>query len=126
MHLGNHNFDQVYFMKTDYERIPIEQVNSEKDLGVIIDSSLKYSKNINSKIRIANRNLWIVFRTFTNLDKEICMNLFKSLVRPHLKYASSVWSPIYKKGRPGCWWSKTWKIGRGTKKIEFFIYKNMF
>ena len=51
-------------------------------------------------IKIANRNLGIIFRTFTYLGKEIFMNLFKSLGRPHLEYyASSVWSPIYKKDR---------------------------
>ena len=27
------------------------------------------------------------------------MNLFKSLIRPHLEYASSVWSVVYKKDR---------------------------
>ena len=81
-------------MKTSKERIPIEQVNSEKDLGVIIDSTLKFFEHINLKIKIANKNLGIIF----SLEK-IFMNLFKSFVRPLLAYASSVWSPVYKKDR---------------------------
>ena len=27
------------------------------------------------------------------------LNLFKSVVRPHLEYASTIWSPMYKKDK---------------------------
>ena len=91
--------DQTYTMKKRQDSIPIEKVDSEKDLGVIIDKDLKFSEDINSKIKIANRNLGLIFRTFTYLDKEMFLNLFKSVVRPHLEYASTVWSPIYKKDK---------------------------
>ena len=71
----------------------------KKDLGVIIDKSLTFKEHINSKIKLANRNLGLIFRTFAYLEKDIIMNLYKSLVRPHLEYASSVCSPVYKKDR---------------------------
>ena len=99
MHLGNHDMNQAYTMKKDQEEIPIEKVVSEKDLGVIVDNTLTFSKHISSKIKTANRNLGIIFRTFTYLDKDIFMNLFKSLVRTHLEYASPVGSPVFKKDR---------------------------
>ncbi len=51
------------------------------------------------KVSLANRNVGIIFRTFTFMDKEIFLNLYKSIVRPHLEYASSVWSPVFKKDR---------------------------
>ena len=72
-------------------------MDAEKDMSVIIDKSVTNTEYINSKIKIANRNLGLRFRTLTYLDKDIFMNLYKSLVRPHLEYASSVWSPVYKK-----------------------------
>ena len=31
------------------------------------------------------------------MDKEMFLNLYKSIVRPHLEYAVTVCSPIYKK-----------------------------
>ena len=31
------------------------------------------------------------------MDKETIHQFVKSLVRPHLEYATSVWSPMYKK-----------------------------
>ena len=99
MHLGNHDMNQTYTMKKDQEEIPIEKVESEKDLGVIIDNKLTFTKHINSKIKIANRNLGLIFRTYTYIDQDIFLNLFKSLARPHLEYASTVWCPVFKKDR---------------------------
>ena len=99
LHLGYHEMAQTYTMKKGQDSIPIEKGDSEKDLGVIIDKDFKFSEHINSKIKISNRNIGLIFRTFTYLDKEMFLNLFKSVVRPHLEYASTVWSPVYKKDK---------------------------
>ena len=48
---------------------------------------------------IANRNLGIIFRTFTYLGQEIFLIPNKSMVRPHLGYASVIWSPLYTKDK---------------------------
>ena len=48
-------------------------------------------------VKKANRNLGIINRTFSYLDKTVFLNLYKSIVRPHLEYASTVWSVLYKK-----------------------------
>ena len=45
----------------------------------------------------ANQILGLIFRTFTYMDREMFLNLYKSLVRPHVEYATSIWSPVYKK-----------------------------
>ena len=47
MHVGSHDLNQTYKMKKGQELIPIEKVDSEKDLGVIIDKDLKFSEHIN-------------------------------------------------------------------------------
>ena len=87
---------QIYTMQSPDGEVRLETVESEKDLGVIIDSALSFGEHI-SKISIANRNIGLIFKTFTSMDKDMFLNLFKSLVRPHLEYASSVWSPQHKK-----------------------------
>ena len=61
-------------------KVAVEPVTSEKDLGVTVDNKLKFREHINDKVSIANRNLGIIFRTFTYLDKEMFLNLYKSLV----------------------------------------------
>ena len=77
----------------------LKKVEFEKDLGVIIDGDLKFREHIISKVNIANRNVGIIFRTFTYLDKEMFLNLYKTMVRPHLEYATQIWSPLYKKDK---------------------------
>ena len=52
-----------------------------------MDKALNFSEHISSKINKANRNLGHIFRTFTYMDKEMFLNLYKSIVRPHAEYA---------------------------------------
>ena len=65
----------------------------EKDIGVNIDNELNFKTHINSIVKKANRVMGITRRTFTNLNSEVFLPIFKSLVRPHLEYAAPVWSP---------------------------------
>ena len=85
-------------MKSGQERIQIEQVKVEKkDLGVIFDEKLLFRTHISKKSAIANRNLGLIFKSFTYLNKEMFKCLYKALVQPHLEYATQVWAAMYKK-----------------------------
>ena len=75
----------------------IQNVDNEKDLGVIFDNKLKFHNHIISKVNIANRNLGIIKKTFIYMNKRMFLNSFKSLIRPHLEYYSIIWNPRYKK-----------------------------
>ena len=97
MRLGTKIPLQQYTMKSGVERVSLEQVTSEKDLGVTVDNKLLFKEHITEKSAIANRNLGVIFKSFTYLDKEMFLCLYKSLVRPHVEYATTVWSPMYKK-----------------------------
>ena len=44
-------------------------VTSEKDLGIIFDEKLIFRDHISKKAAIANRNLGLIFRSFTYIDK---------------------------------------------------------
>ena len=47
------------------------RVNEIKDIGVIVDSELKFDKHINSKIETANKVLGIIRRSFLYLSADI-------------------------------------------------------
>lgn len=84
----------IYIMKKyDGTTTTLESVESEKDIGVNIDSHLCFDKHIQTQINKANQIVGIIRRTFCSLDyKSFCL-LFKALVRPQLEYANSVWNP---------------------------------
>ena len=98
MHLGKNNPKATYHMKsTDGEEHELEEVEVEKDLGVEVDNKLKFSQHIQTKINKANKVLGCLKHTFKFLNKEVFTLLYKALVRPHLEYASCVWSPLLKR-----------------------------
>ena len=45
------------------------------------------------KIKKANNIMGLIRRTFINLEDDIFLKLFKALVRPHIEYANTTWSP---------------------------------
>ena len=80
----------------DYTFHELQKVTEEKDLGVIVDENLNFRKHISGKIAKANSLVFLIKHTFKHLNADMFKMLFKSLVRPHLEYASTVWSPYYK------------------------------
>ena len=75
------------------ESVHLEHVSTMKDLGVVIDSELSYSRHIYDKINLAYRMLGIINRNFNSLDTFSFIMLYKSLIRSHLEFSHSVWSP---------------------------------
>ena len=76
---------------------PLTRVNSEKDLGIIIDTKLSFHEHISKKTKTANGILAIIKKCFLNINAEILKTLYKTLVRPHLEYANQSWKPYLKK-----------------------------
>ncbi|KAK3850893.1 hypothetical protein Pcinc_042426 [Petrolisthes cinctipes] len=48
---------------------------------------------------MANRVLAALKHTILALDKTAFLNLYKSLIRPHLEYASVIWNPALKRDK---------------------------
>jgi hypothetical protein len=85
--------------KHDYtlDDISLEHTDMEKDIGVIVDSKLSFSQHMAEKINSANRVVGVIRRSFTHLNDQVFLKLYKALVRPILEYANVVWAPYYKK-----------------------------
>ena len=93
MHFGKHNDKELYFMGNTC----LSPVVEEKDLGVIIQDDLKISKQCAKAVKTANRILGMISRTFILKSREIILQLYKSLVRPHLENCVQAWRPHLKK-----------------------------
>ena len=76
---------------------PSRKTPVKKKLGVVIDNKLLFREHISGKVETANKILGLIFRTFTYMDKDMFLDLYTTLVRPHLEYATPIWTPLYKK-----------------------------
>jgi len=54
------------------------------DLGIVIDSKLKFHACTDSVTNKANRTLGLIYEVFECKDSDVILNLYKSLVRPQL------------------------------------------
>ena len=72
----------------------IEQVNSYKYLGVLLTSDLRWNSHIDKICMRSKRLLGTLYRKFYRLTSgALLCQLYISLVRPILEYASIVWDP---------------------------------
>ena len=69
----------------------------EKDVGVHFSTDLKFDAHIDYIVKKANQLVGIIKRSFSHLDKENFVNLYKTIIRPHLEYANVIWHPMLKR-----------------------------
>ena len=91
LHLGNQNPRHTYHMGGTI----LQPTKLEKDLGVYVDEELKFHQHVRLSVKKANRILGLIRHTFNNLDETSLPLLYKSLVRPHLEYANTIWHPRF-------------------------------
>ena len=94
LHIGYHNDKPIYQMGSGDSRMDLNQVTSEKDLGITFQDDLQFTNHLADKVKKVNSILCIIHRSFQYIDNNMLIHLYKALVRPHVEYASSVWSPF--------------------------------
>ncbi len=75
------------------EAVQISELENQKELGVIIESKLKFDEQIADRVKKANGILALIRRTIKYIDAVVFKTLYKSLVGPILEYAGSIWYP---------------------------------
>jgi hypothetical protein len=93
MHIGIKNTRTEYRM----DGTILEDIKEERDLGIIIQNDLKCAKHCAKVVKQANRTLGMTKRSFTYLNQQTVVILYKSLVRPHLEYCVQAWRPHLQK-----------------------------
>ena len=93
LHIGKNNNKYVYTINDE----PVTPVEEEKDLGCMMHKSLKIEANVNYCIKKANKMLGLIKRTFSYLNKDIFLVLYKTYIRPLLEYCQQALSPYLAK-----------------------------
>ena len=72
----------------------LEQTDSFKDLGVTISNTLSWGSQVSSLVSKCNQTMGLIKRAVGfRAPPSLTCNLYQSLVRSKIEYASSVWSP---------------------------------
>ena len=64
-------------------------------LGHLFDTDLKFHQHVSEVAMKANRVLACIRREFANLNDYVLLRLYKSIVRPILESANTIWGPHY-------------------------------
>ena len=89
MHCGKKNpRNKCYIEDDDGNKMELETTEVEKDLGIMITAQVEAA---------VNRASWIlgrIIKTFRFFNIKLFKKLYPTFVRPHLKFASSVWNTM--------------------------------
>ena len=88
MHIRHNNTQSNYNMSN--QQLPT--TDQQQDLGIIITKDHKWQKQTEESCKTANRVLGFIARNFRYKNKEPILQLYKSLVCPHLEHAVQFWS----------------------------------
>lgn len=75
--------------------LALDTVSSYKYLGLHITRNLNWAIRTEHIIAKANRMLGYLRRNFAKAPSSLKLTLYKTLIRPKLEYAASVWDPVY-------------------------------
>ncbi len=68
----------------------------ERDLGVLIATNGKWHEQVAAAVAKANRAFGMLKRTFTSRSPKLWRGLWLQYIRPHVEFATQVWSPQFK------------------------------
>ena len=86
LHIGHQKHNHFYTLQGTI----MEQATAERDLGVYVDSALKFRKQAATAVSKASQVLACICRAFQLIDTSTLPVLFKTLFRPHLEYGNIV------------------------------------
>ena len=98
LRFGQSNSTPYTMMNIDIgQKRELKFIDEEKDLGVQVDSKLKFSSHLVNQVKKTNRLMGLIRRSHNFLDIVSFKYLFISPTRPHLEYCVTVWYPLLKK-----------------------------
>jgi hypothetical protein len=89
LHIGQSNPKYQYTIGG----ITLESKTEIRDLGIIMDSKLNFSKHCEHIVKDAGKRQACIYRQFESRSANFLKKMFLTFVRPKLEYASEVFSP---------------------------------
>ena len=91
----SHNLEKKFSINITYHNIPIENVWSSKDLGLILDQKLTFAEQIKMIETKVSRVIEISYKIKPFLSQKTLISLCYSLLHPHLFYEIPIWASTF-------------------------------
>jgi len=75
------------------DNVDIGHVHQIRDLGVIVDSQLKFTPHIAKIVSGAKQRTSLLYRAFLTRELKFLLIAYKSYILPLVEYCSPIWSP---------------------------------
>jgi hypothetical protein len=93
LHLGRNNNNYTYSV----DGIILPNVSDIVDLGITVDSNLRFSHHYRCMVNKANHRASLTLKSFVCREPKLLFKAFTVYVLPLVEYCSPVWAPTYKK-----------------------------
>ena len=87
----SHKRDNISYPSLVFNDNKVQLANSQKHLGLILDSKLDFNEHIDNKINKCNKVIGIIKRLSLILSRKSLLTIYKSFVRPNLDYADIIY-----------------------------------
>ena len=83
--------NKVHHLPLLFNNSTIQQISSQKHLGIHLDEELIFKHHINEKINKANKGIGIIRKPNIILPRSALLTIYRSFVRPHLDYGDVIY-----------------------------------
>ena len=83
--------DKVNYPPSHFNSTNVQVADSQKHLGLVLDSKLNFNKHIESKITKCNKIIGLMKKLSQFLSRKSLLTIYKSFVRPNLDYADIIY-----------------------------------
>ena len=78
-----------------FNNVPVQNVSSQKHLGLILDDKLNFKSHLREKCSKFNKGIDIIKKLQNTLPRQALLTIYESFVRPHLDYGDIFYDQPY-------------------------------
>ena len=87
----SHKRDKVVYPPLQFNNNDVQSANSQKHLGLVLDSKLEFNEHVNNKINKCNKSIEVIKKLSLTLSRNSFLIIHKTFVRPIFKYANIIY-----------------------------------
>ena len=89
--ISSRKINKVYHPPLLFNNSTVQQISSQKHLGIHLDEELTFKHHINEKINKANKGIGIIRKLNNILPRSALLTIYRSFTRPHLDYGDVIY-----------------------------------